>query len=143
MHTPAGFDFTGGRIPIWRAALARWAEKPWLGTGYRTTPTLQGMDGFEAHNVYLSVLVEMGVLGAAVFAALLFMILRAAPRMGPERLLLALAVAILAGQLTSSSLFGWGGQTALLEWLMLFALAASGRTQGAGRSGPGVGPETP
>jgi O-antigen ligase len=121
-------DVTSGRMDIYRHYFARWLENPILGTGYRSPQYSAGGGMFEAHNVYLSVLVELGLVGAVLFIALGVGMLRSAAR---HTVLIAAAVTALAVEVTESSLFGLGGPTALMSWLVLFAWAGTGLTRGA------------
>ena len=136
-RTLQGSDVTSGRLKIYGEVLARWSHMPWFGTGYRTTEVLTG--GRASHNIYLSVLAETGVFGAAVFAILLLLILRGGPRSGGQRWLLGAVVTILAIELTESTLFGWGGPNAMVAWLTLLAFAASGRVASPGATAAGLG----
>jgi exopolysaccharide production protein ExoQ len=51
-----------GRTDLWAAALALWEAQPLLGVGFRGHESLMP-DGSPAHNAYLSMLAETGVLG--------------------------------------------------------------------------------
>lgn len=141
VHTPDSSDFSSGRLEIWSDTLGRWAQSPVLGMGYRTSQLHEETGYFEAHNVYLSVLAETGILGIAVFVVLLVLILRAGTLVTSQRVLLGAAVAVLVGDLISSSILGWGGPVALSSWLMLLAWAASGRTRDEAESSPDTGAE--
>lgn len=120
---PVVEDVTSGRLDIYLEYINIWLRQPWLGIGYRSPQAEIGGKPFEAHNVYLSVLTELGVLGATVFVAfLLAMLLSSAPRVA----LLGAAGAVLTVELAESSLFGLAGPTALFSWLVLFGWAATG-----------------
>ena len=121
-------DITSGRMDIYQGYFARWLENPILGTGYRSPQYWAGGGLLEAHNVYLSVLVELGLVGAVFFIALGVGMLRSAAR---HTVLIAAATTALAVEVTESSLFGLGGPTALMSWLVLFAWAATGLTSEA------------
>jgi len=57
-----------GRIQLWRQGLAAFADQPILGVGgemYRDV----NIEGKVAHNSFLSVLVELGIIGFALFGA--------------------------------------------------------------------------
>jgi O-antigen ligase len=116
-------DLTSGRLEIYRAFLSRWTEQPWLGGGYRTTQVRVFGQIFEAHNIYISVLVEMGVVGAVAFLALLVCMFRSAAR---HVALIGAAATVLVADLTASTLFGFGNATAIMGWLALFGWAATG-----------------
>ena len=117
-------DQASGRLEIYRKAVAAWAASPILGTGFRTSPLV--LDGVETHNLALAVLLETGLLGFAAFAAASFSLLlrfrdlwrshrpRRFEGIGPVVVVLVIETAL-------SSMFGWGGPTALLFWLVLAA----------------------
>jgi O-antigen ligase len=130
-----GSDFTSGRWDIWVALVRVWQDHPVLGIGYRTVELLPSSDGFTAHNIYLSILVELGVVGLliflAVFAILLVVGLRGAGRI--DRALAGAVVAVLVGELTESSVFGFGGPTAILSWSIIVGFAAFGALDVADR----------
>ena len=75
-------------------------------------------------------LTETGLLGALLFACLMIAVLVASRGRKASRPLLVVAVTVAAVELTESSMYGWGGPTALTEWLMVLAFAASGRFLG-------------
>lgn len=116
-------DLTSGRLEIYRAYLAQWVHQPWLGSGYRTTQVWISGQLFEAHNIYLSVLVETGVLGALAFLAFLVFMFRSAAR---QVRLIGAAVTVLVADLTASTLFGFGNATSIMGWIVLFAWASTG-----------------
>jgi O-antigen ligase len=123
-----GGDVTSGRMEIYRAMLDRWPQHPVFGSGYRTgvldvhlSPTVTLP--LQAHNVYLSVLVELGAVGFLVFGCLLLSILVAGRWSHP---LLAAAACALVLELTESAMFGFGGPSALLTWLVLLGFASTG-----------------
>ena len=128
-------DVTSGRLEIYHSYLLWWLERPWLGIGYRTPRFNANGVLFEAHNVYLSVLVELGVVGAVVFAALLVGLFRSAAR---RNALIAAAATALAVEVTESSIFGLAGPAALTSWLVLFAWAATGPADVAGADFAGL-----
>ena len=60
----------GGRLNIWREGLVVYVEHPVLGVGsgaFRSTVEA----GHEAHNAFLSVLIDLGIIGFLLFAAAL------------------------------------------------------------------------
>jgi O-antigen ligase len=77
-------DLETGRLPIWRAATAMALDHPVLGhgwgsfnfliDGYRDTPT--GLDTSYAHNDYLQVFAETGIVGLAFVLWLLALLSR-------------------------------------------------------------------
>lgn len=131
-HVRDSSDPTAGRLGIYALFWERWQESPLLGTGYQTgeitvgaAESARGTYVVLGHNVYLSTLVELGVVGLAVFAGLLLIAKRSAARRHP---FLALFVAVMVFELTESTLFGFGNPVALLEWLCLAAYVSTGFT---------------
>ena len=82
----------GSRIDLWRDALRIFPHFPVFGSGFDTFgsayPTYQTLSRYhwygEAHNEYLQVLLEAGVIGALLMAALLATLLRASARAAAE-----------------------------------------------------------
>lgn len=67
------FSFTG-RSDIWQIVLSKFYESPLIGWGYAKSADILGMNsdavGFtvgQAHNLYLQVLISLGLLGAIIF----------------------------------------------------------------------------
>jgi O-antigen ligase len=127
-------DVTSGRVGIWAEMIDGWLRAPLTGYGYHTTDTLT--DGLSGHNTYLAALTETGILGAMALAVALVAILFAGQRRTPDRLLVATVISIGVMEATESSIFGWGGPTALVSWLILLAFAASGRDELQPESAP-------
>jgi O-antigen ligase len=78
---------TVSRLAIWGGAFTVFAQSPVLGTGFGNLRALMGglldlPDGWtgDAHNLYLELLAETGLLGFAAFAFLIICSLRAALR---------------------------------------------------------------
>jgi O-antigen ligase len=72
----AASDF-GGRGNLWRAAITVFSEHPLLGVGsgaFRTVIALSGV----AHNTFLSVLAELGIIGFVLFVVILAIVLNQA-----------------------------------------------------------------
>lgn len=69
----------GGRVAIWREGLAAFVERPLLGVGSGAFPVAVE-SGKVAHNTFLSVLVELGVIGFAIFVVMLALALYQAGR---------------------------------------------------------------
>ena len=92
------------RIAHWEAAVAMWDEAPWLGQGpghyalaYRRVHLPRWSDPLgHAHNVYLNLLAETGIVGLAGFLllwlSLLALALRAASSAAPLRAALGLGL---------------------------------------------------
>lgn len=96
----SGDDHLSGRSDIWRAGWAVFGEHPFLGIGggaFRMATAGQNGQGeaLIAHNTYLSVLTELGPVGALLFLALLALVVQSALHQAPpmrEMSLLALLV---------------------------------------------------
>lgn len=81
-------DFTTvSRLAIWTGAFAVFARSPVFGTGFGNLRALMGgllnlPDGWtgDAHNLYLELLAETGLVGLAVFSILIVLALRTALR---------------------------------------------------------------
>jgi putative inorganic carbon (hco3(-)) transporter len=81
-------DFTTvSRLAIWGGAFAVFARSPLLGTGFGNLRALMGgllnlPDGWtgDAHNLYLELLAETGLVGFMVFSVLIILALRTALR---------------------------------------------------------------
>ncbi|MFT4100129.1 MAG: O-antigen ligase family protein [Burkholderiaceae bacterium] len=83
-----GFSSLGSRMELWEAAGRMFVDHPWFGVGvHRFQDELEALraQGLfpqdvilfkHAHNSYLTVAAEFGVLGLAVFAALLAVVVR-------------------------------------------------------------------
>ena len=75
-------DYSNGRFERWKAGLEVFKTTPIIGTSprnavaiaqERTPDTVMGQYGFVAHNAYLEVLVNSGILGAiAMFSAIIY-----------------------------------------------------------------------
>jgi O-antigen ligase len=104
------------RIEIWRATPAMIAERPFLGAGHGNFPDISpkfalsdvgGLAFDHAHNLFLNVAVELGLIGLAVLLVLLVLLFRAsrralADRSAPLYPLALAASASLAGVLVNS-----------------------------------------
>ena len=71
----------GGRVNIWRDALAVFSQHPFIGVG---TGTHNYTIGGSAHNTYLSVLAESGLIGLFLFFFILALVLNQAARLFKE-----------------------------------------------------------
>jgi len=70
VHRGAGTGFTG-RTALWRAGLEVFASHPWFGVGARMESYFISVAGFShAHNGYINMLVQFGVIGSGFFIAL-------------------------------------------------------------------------
>ena len=121
-----GSGATTGRVDIWRNAASQAMNRPLGGYGYRTTEE-RSETGLTTHNLFLSFLVETGVVGLLIFVGLLVALLHAGWRRNPLRMtLLGAGIGILLQEQVEASLQAFSGPVALAQWLLLLAFAASG-----------------
>ena len=124
----ASTDVTSGRLEIYEGMLRLFSQSPFTGTGYRSVEALSpDASGLAGHNIYLTILTETGLFGALFFVGLVFVVLDASKAGKISRPLLVVVVTIATVELTESSIYGWGGPTALSAWLLILGFAASGR----------------
>jgi O-antigen ligase len=119
---PIETGFTG-RIYVWQETLRIWLEHPFWGVGYRSLEH-HLTEASSAHNGYLSVLAEIGIMGAlplAVFMTLrtrgLWSRVRARDRLGTAGLALVAGMAV--ESLFERYLINFGNPTSLLFLLVL------------------------
>jgi O-antigen ligase len=70
----------GGRTNVWREGIAIFSEHPLLGVGSGAFEAAAVKTGKGAHNVFLSVLTEVGLIGLILFATILAMTVHQAMR---------------------------------------------------------------
>jgi O-antigen ligase len=113
-----------GRLEQWQQGLASFSDHPLLGVGVNMYRSVNNL-GKVAHNSYLSVLVELGLVGFVLFASILALVLMSAlAHRGWERafwLTLLLVWAIGASTLT------WEHRNS--TWLFLTLAVASASTR--------------
>lgn len=76
-------DITNGRLPMYALAVRYWSTHPLLGTGWGTykyiyADNIVATDGYalkDAHNVYIQLLCETGIVGILFFLTLFFALL--------------------------------------------------------------------
>jgi O-antigen ligase len=112
-----------GRVRIWEAGLDAYREHPFLGVGmgaFRTSVAPELGQPWAAHNTYLGILVELGLVGMAIFFAVLVAAARGIWALPPpaRRLWVVLGVTWGVGVLTLS----WEHRKP--TWLLLGLLAA-------------------
>lgn len=147
-------NITDSRLALWRAAIRMFQASPVFGVGYGSYesryPQYLDLDFFggaviQAHNLYLQLLAESGVIGLLSFIALVGVAIWLAVRGhiaahdNESRFAAALYVGVgmaLIGVLIHGVvdvLFYASAQFALLFWLLLFIAGISGRMTGAGQ----------
>ncbi len=114
------------RTAIWAAGLKEFAAHPLLGVGegaYLQVSDKQLGEGFVAHNTFVSVLVELGIVGFLLFAAILQKTARAVLNLrGGDRLMWAAVSATwLVGVLAAT----WETQKA--TWLLIALISVAAR----------------
>ena len=75
-HSTESIEGGTGRYKIWEQFIEGWKASPWLGYGYivgeRNLALMGGMENiFSAHNGYLSILVNTGIIGSLIFSIFL------------------------------------------------------------------------
>ncbi|WP_403022477.1 O-antigen ligase family protein [Salinibacterium sp. GXW1014] len=125
-----GSDFSSGRFEIWGRVVELWLSHPVLGLGYRTVELLPDSKTLNAHNIYLSVLVELGLVGFLLFVGVIAAICWPSVRMAARHdlPLFGVVVTVLLVEMTEASLFGFGGPTATISWLLLLSFPVIART---------------
>ncbi|MGH9576686.1 MAG: O-antigen ligase family protein, partial [Terriglobales bacterium] len=134
------------RPRIWAAALEEWRKAPWLGQGFGReiaarqlrvlTPTGGGHpDVLHAHNLFLNIVVQLGVVGLALFAAILtftareFVASLREPAAAPAGIL---GLSVLAGFLVKNLTDDFMHRhNALVFWAVIAALLALARARRA------------
>ncbi len=123
----------GGRLSIWVAGLNAFAQKPVAGYGtfgFKRAVREFG-EGQVAHNSYLSVLVEEGLVGFLLFAWMFVAVFRATRRLPPlER---RFALVLLATLWTAMLPLTWEDRKSV--WIIMGTLVALSQAQVAGTGG--------
>lgn len=104
-------ESSAGRLALWGDALHQVSERPLLGIGPGLYSTLNpfGEGAYYAHNIFLDVAVEMGVVGALALVWLLVALMRRAARNSPMLALPALGAYVAANLVDDVSYFPRNG----------------------------------
>ena len=127
----ASSDHLSGRSELWHAGWTVYGEHPWLGMGGGAFPVAtRSRTGLRepliAHNTYLSVLTELGPVGALLFLSLIALVVRGALRQ-PAGLRTASLLALLVWAIGVSALsWEFRSQT----WLLFVLILAGGSVEG-------------
>lgn len=117
------------RIAQWTYLLQAWQQHPWLGYGLQSSAVLTVFANY-AHNDYVRVLVEEGIVGLLLFLILwivqlfrLLQIIRSPSAVNSQRslsaILIALGLAILLGMITDNV---WSSTVFFFYWWTLSAV---------------------
>jgi O-antigen ligase len=68
----------GGRANLWKEAIVTFMQHPFIGSGAGTLPTVLGT---WAHQTFLSILAETGLIGFSLFISILFIVVNQAARL--------------------------------------------------------------
>jgi O-antigen ligase len=107
------------RVPIWQAALSEMPSHIVLGAGAGSFRVASGTD-MVAHNTFLSVLLEEGLVGLSLFLAIVYLLFKTAWRGDPSTR--SIWIAILFCWCVGVSSLTW--EQTRLTWI-IFALAAA------------------
>jgi O-antigen ligase len=109
------------RTNNWREGLATFAEHPFVGVGSGMYPTVNSW-GKAAHNTFLSILVEAGLIGFALFMIMVIMSVTSAWKL-PSRWASRFWLALLVVWTIGASTLSWGHRKP--TWLFFNLLIAS------------------
>jgi O-antigen ligase len=128
-----------GRVQLWEIAIEAWREKPIGGIGYRVHEYYPGLE-LTAHNGYLALLMETGVLGALFVLLIVFSGLRelvTQVRQGSviARIGLSLVIGYLFISFFERYLFNFGTPTSILMLMFLLIPSYRHRMPSHGRLG--------
>lgn len=126
----AGSGSLTGRIPLWQECVDQLAERPWLGFGYKSfwTPQRilkishhQGWSIMQAHNGYLEMALNVGLIGAGLFIAIILLSIKHALVLFTETKSVgaAFAVAVLCWLVLNTILESWIDEPLLPSFISL------------------------
>lgn len=128
LQTAADINRNMSRLAMWSAALEMWRDHPWTGIGpgsfsaVRPEYMQRGRDHATPHNVVLSILAEMGLIGIAAFAWLLARAARKAAALWRRGGWLGAGLAAALAAIFVNDLFGQGFYTTQIGFVMWFGL---------------------
>lgn len=112
----AGNDFSSGRLEIWSNKVAEMPDAVVFGIGFDNS---QKVGGLMAHNQFLTVTEEVGIVGLVLFVGFLVAVFNyLSPGLSRNPYLPALigSATLLMGD---SFLFGWRNPNSMMTWLVL------------------------
>ncbi len=114
-----------GRVALWEAGIVSFFERPFLGVGASAFRTVNRI-GAAAHNSFISILVDLGLIGLVLFAGALAVVLYQAIRTRPPEMWfwLALLAIWFVGQM------GHNWEHTKHTWLVLSMVAIAGNLSG-------------
>ncbi len=146
-NSEEGGGLLNGRTMGWSSAIDYWWDRPLQGWGYGAGEALfedrAGAAGFffdrpSAHNSYLQLLLELGLLGAVVMMVIFALVIVAAvrsPLVGANIGAVGVLVVGLAVHMTESAAFGTGQVYPFVYWPALAAALLRLPVRTAGRAG--------
>ncbi|WP_248361456.1 O-antigen ligase family protein [Anaeromyxobacter oryzae] len=108
-------DLSSGRFTLWERALVIFGRNPLLGSGADSYPWLSE-DGMHAHNVFLSVLAELGIIGLLLLVVALALLFRSYFRSSASKSARSAALMLVCTWLVIAGTGVW--QYALPAWIM-------------------------
>jgi O-antigen ligase len=125
----------GGRFGVWRAGLQAFVSRPFMGYGtgsFRAAVSVYGVDHV-AHNSYLSVLVEQGLVGFFLYCSMLLALFASLQRLrNPER---RFALVLFATVMVAMLPLTW--EDSKQAWFIFAALAGAAAAPPLLRGEPG------
>lgn len=130
---------TSGRGQAWQKALSQWGDRPVAGYGFGTEDRVflacsYLFQGARPENSYLGLLLQLGVAGLALFAAIVVAVALALARTPRGVAMAAVAASFVTGLVLGvgqSYLYSVGNIATLGFWLCAFVGVALGSRQGA------------
>jgi O-antigen ligase len=128
----------GGRTKFWIAGLNAWSQRPWLGYGtggfVRAITPQMGRNANVAHNSFISLLVEQGIIGLALYLCMIIATWRAVRR-SPfmER---RFGTVLLGTMITAMLPLTWEDQKSVWVVMALLVGLSHAYAMGRGRTAP-------
>lgn len=138
----SGYSPLSGREDLWLRGVDSFRKEPLTGHGLNSSRfVIDPLDRTEmgvtqqAHNSYLEVLIDLGVVGGVIFGALIFVIVwRSLGSLRSSPWLTSTLLAILAMSVTESIIFGITSIVSIIFWMIVVVFAFCGYEER--RAGP-------